>query len=494
MIPLIPMRKALANPDIFGHVFCGESWNAWRALLIAAMGEKLTPKERVTFQQLTGRDIEPGTCADELWCVIGRRGGKTRAVAILAVYIAALCSWIHVLAPGERASLPILSATVWQSRKAFQYISGIFANVPALKKLVLRETADTISLSTGVDIESRPASFRTIRGGTCCACLCDEIAFWRSDESANPDAEILQAIRPSLATTGGPLIAISSPYARKGELYTTWKAHKGPNGDPAIIVAQAATRTMNPSLSQKVIDRAFDRDPIAAASEYGRENVEFRSDVESYITREVVEAVTMKGLFEQPPINGTIYEAFVDPSGGRGDDMTLAIAHREGNMAILDVLRCAKPPFDPDEVCKEFARAIRPYNLVTVRGDRYAGTWPASRFAAHGVTYEPVERTKSEIYQQALPLLMSRRVELLDNPKLINQLIGLERKPTRIGREVIDHAVGAHDDLCNAALGALTFASGWSGDFDLSTWLHASAVEGTDAWKWVNEKYPREKI
>ena len=105
-------------------------------------------------------------------------------------------------------------------RKRSTSSSGIFATAPNLKDLLENETADTISLASGVDITIRPASFRTIRGITAVAAIADEIAFWRSDDSANPDTEILRALRPALATTGGLLAAISSPHAKRGELYS----------------------------------------------------------------------------------------------------------------------------------------------------------------------------------------------------------------------------------------------------------------------------------
>lgn len=109
---------------------------------------------------------------------------------------------------------------------------------------------ETLSLTNGVDIEIRAASFRGLRGVTCLAICCDEICFWCSDEagSANPDSAILDAVRPSLATTGGPLIAISTPYARRGVAYETWRDHFGEKGDPRILVAQGASRDFNPSL------------------------------------------------------------------------------------------------------------------------------------------------------------------------------------------------------------------------------------------------------
>ena len=134
------MRAALGDPDLFGRVFAGESWAAWRVLLIAAMGEALDDDERAVFEALTGRPRGPAERVDELWAVIGRRGGKTRAVAVLAAYIAALCDHADKLAPGERAVLPILSASVWQAQKAFGLLAGIFDAVPALSAMVIGRT------------------------------------------------------------------------------------------------------------------------------------------------------------------------------------------------------------------------------------------------------------------------------------------------------------------------------------------------------------------
>jgi hypothetical protein len=78
MKPLISMRAALSDPHIFGSVFDGLSWAKWRVLLIAAMGERLTPEERIIFRQLTGREREPGHRADEIWAIMGRRSGKQK--------------------------------------------------------------------------------------------------------------------------------------------------------------------------------------------------------------------------------------------------------------------------------------------------------------------------------------------------------------------------------------------------------------------------------
>jgi hypothetical protein len=72
-----------------------------------------------------------------------------------------------------------------------------------------------------------------------------------------------------------------------------------------------------------------------------------------------------------------------------------------------------------------------------------------------GITYDISERPKSDIYRDSLPLLNSSKLELLDNKRLASQLVGLERRTARGGRDSIDHGPGAHDDIANAALGAL---------------------------------------
>ncbi len=465
------MRAALADPDLFGRVLAGDSWAGWRVILTAICGEELTDVERSVFKTLTEREREPLEPIEEAWLIIGRRAGKTRAAAVLAAWIAALNDHSDVLAPGERATLPIVSASVWQAGKALQYLDGVFAHVPALKALVEGQTTDSISLSSRVDIECVAANFRTIRGGTAVAIIADEAAYWRNEATANPDAEILAAARPSLATTGGPLIVISSPYARRGELWNAYRRDYGPKGDPLILVAKADSRTLNPSLPTKVVARAYERDPAAAAAEYG---AEFRTDIESFISREAVDAAIVLDRLELPPVAGVQYVAFVDPSGGAQDSMTLAIAHAEGDVAVLDLVREVKPPFSPESVVADFAGILGLYHVREVTGDRWGGEFVQEMFRAKGLTYNVSERTKSALYAELLPLLNSRRVELLDLPRLAAQLMGLERRTARGGRDSIDHAPNAHDDVINAAAGALVIALGiGSNGFDARMYMKA---------------------
>lgn len=122
---------------------------------------------------------------------------------------------------------------------------------------------------------------------------------------------------------------------------------------------------------------------------------------------------------------------------------------------MLDLIRERRPPFSPEAVVQEFAEVLKTYGIHEVIGDRYGGEWPRERFLTHGINYKLSEKTKSEIYQAALPMLNSKRVELLDIKTLRTQLVGLERRTARGGKDSIDHRPGGRDDVVNAAAGAL---------------------------------------
>ena len=105
--------------------------------------------------------------------------------------------------------------------------------------------------------------------------------------------EVINAISPGMATIpGAMLLCASSPYARKGALWDAHRKHFGKDGDP-VLVWQAGTRRMNPTVPQRWIDERMERDAASAAAEYG---AQFRSDVESFINREAVEACVSIGV------------------------------------------------------------------------------------------------------------------------------------------------------------------------------------------------------
>ena len=326
MTPRITLRRALGDANLLGTVLAGESWLAWRTLLLAAMGETLNSEERKLFAQLTGRELEPGQPVEEFVGVVGRRGGKSRAISVLATYIAGLCGHPS-LVRGERGVLLIIAPDQRQADISLDYVAANFEASPILRQLIDHRAQRSLRLNNGVDIEVRASDFRRLRGSTYIGVIADEAAFWFSEEfSANADSEILNAVRPGLATTSGSMFIISSPYARRGELWSLYNKHFGAMGDPLILVAQAASRVMNPSLPQSVVDRAVERDAASAEAEY---LAQFRRDIESFVSVDAVRACVARGIFERAPQPSLSYFAFVDPSGGSSDSMTLAIGHND---------------------------------------------------------------------------------------------------------------------------------------------------------------------
>jgi hypothetical protein len=247
------------------------------------------------------------------------------------------------------------------------------------------------------------------------------------------------------------LLGISSPYARRGVLWDAFREHYG-KARTRALVWKAATREMNETVSPETIALAYATDASAASAEYGGE---FRTDIESFISLEIVEACT-RDRREIPPIAGLSYHAFCDPSGGASDSFSLAIGHWEKSIAVLDVLQEAPAPFSPEKVVAEFCDTLKKYRVSSVIGDRYAGAWPREQFAKRFITYKTSDLTRSEIYLEVLPALTSGQVELLNNPRLKAQLTGLERRTARSGRDSIDHPPGGRDDLSNSAAGVLT--------------------------------------
>ena len=154
--------------------------------------------------------------------------------------------------------------------------------------------------------------------------------------------------------------------------------------------------------------------------------------------------------------------------------MTMCVAHREGAKVIVDCIGERRAPFSPDSVVTEFAAVFKAYRVAKITGDRYAGEWPREAFRKQGITYEPAEMNRSELYLAFLPVLNSGRLDLLDNPRMVNQFVGLERRVARSGRDSVDHAPGAgsHDDVSNAVAGAVSLASAASGYLhDYSLWV-----------------------
>jgi hypothetical protein len=446
-------------------------WAGWRAFLAALFGLKLSKAELDFYIRCTGREKPPGKPLTEGWMVVGRRGGKSRIAAVIAVWLSICRDYRPFLAPGERGTVMVIAADRRQARVIMRYIHALLQDVPMLVGLLdraggARETSEAVDLTNRITIEVHTASHRTTRGYTIVAALMDEIAFWKTDEAgSSPDVEIVAAIEPSMLTIpGAMLLGLSSPWVQRGVLWDAYRDHFGQE-DSDVLVWQADSRTMNPTLSEEFIARRYAKDPARAAAEYG---AQFRSDLETFIDADLVARVSGGRPVEIPPRDGVVYEAFVDPSGGRGDSYTLSIAHREGEeQVVVDLVRGAYPPFDPRAVTEDYVQTARQYGCMYVTGDRYAAGWVEHAYLDLGMAYEPSERTKSQIYLEALPLFTRGTCSLPEHRTLATQLALLERRRARGGKDTVDHPPRAHDDYANAVCGAMVQVASEGQPYDI---------------------------
>jgi hypothetical protein len=314
-------------------------------------------------------------------------------------------------------------------------------------------TANDVRLIDGVSIAVRPNSYRTVRGKTLVATIFDEAAYWRDENSASPDVEVYRAVLPALATTGGLLIGIGSPYRRVGLLHQKHRDFFGVSDDDVLVVSGASSE-FNPTLDGRLLAAAERDDPEGAASEW---RGLFRSDLAALFDDQVIDgAIDFARPLELPVRHGVQYHAFVDASAGRHDAFTLCVGHSERGVFICDAVRGVKPRFDPGTVTGEFAALVKSYRCRKVTGDNFSGEWVAAAFRDSGVTYARSPLTKSELYLAALPVFAQGRVRIPNMPSLTRELRMLERRTHRSGRDSVDHPPrGGSDDLANALCGAL---------------------------------------
>jgi hypothetical protein len=276
----------------------GESWSFWRAVLRMLFHLPLSPDETSLMLRHTGRTKLFSSALGELWLCLGRRAGKSRIISAIAVYLAAFVDYRAVLAPGELGVIVLCAPSQRQARVLLHYVSAFLCSTPMLARMIKSETDSGVELSNGISIEIFSSSFKRVRGVTVVAALVDEIAFLPLDEfSAEPDSELLYALRGAMGTIPNSLLICSStPHAQRGELHKAHQQHFA-NDDSPICFLNADSLTANPALNPRVVEQAFISDAVIAASEYGENgSVSFRTDVESFLSAEVLESIVNPDL------------------------------------------------------------------------------------------------------------------------------------------------------------------------------------------------------
>lgn len=422
------------------------TWGPWLVFVKAVYGLPLDAAELEIFRKHTGRREPRVGGYPEAVAVVGVQSGKTRIAAALADFAALTGeSGTHALLVGQdhRGAM----------RALLRYAKEPFDALDSFRAEVVRETVDTLELRNGVSLSAYPCRPAAVRGIRACVAIVDELAFFTATDGRPTDREMLRVARGRVATTGGKVIVLSSPYGQAGALWDLYRAQYGRDDSPTLVW-QATAPEMNPMLPADYLERTRTEDPEATESEVeGR----FRAGLSALFEAEAIEAVVVSGRRELPPLEGVRYRAFADPSGGRSDAFTVAVGHRSDERRIvLDALRAWKAPFNPTSVVAEAAALIKSYRVFEVTGDRYAGEWPRDAFRAHGIHYATAAKDRSQLYVELVPVVNAGGLELLDQAELLRELRGLERRRGNSGRDRVDHRRGAHDDRANALAGLVS--------------------------------------
>ena len=440
---------ALRDPNVFGGLpaFADLStWKPWLVFLRSVYGLSLDAEELAIFQRYTNRSAPREGGYAEAVAIVGRQSGKSRIAAMIATFEAIRAtedagSYALLVAQDERAAL----------RTLFAYASEPFDKSPLLASSVTNRVAGVITLANGVNVSSYPCRPGALRGLRARVAVCDELAFFRTSEGNPIDTEMLRALRPTLATTGGKLIVLSSPYAQTGALWDLHRRHFG-KGESETLVWVASAPDMHPTLPADYLARMEADDPEAYRSEVLGE---FRAGLSTLFDPEAIQACVIPERHELPPSRAYTYKAFADLSGGSRDHFTLAVGHRDpdSHRIVVDALRGWAPPFNPSGVVAEASTLLKTYRCSNVTCDRYAAEWPREQWRSQGISAHVAELDRSALYLELLPLINQGSIELPDAPRLLRELRGLERRRGTSGKDRVDHRPGSTDDYANSVAG-----------------------------------------
>jgi len=423
-------------------------------ILKSTYGLELNNIELEIFRRYTGRDYVAREQV-EITLLAGRKSGKTAKIgARIALYEAFRR---HPIPRGEGAYVVLIAPVMDQAKLAYDYIRKDILSSPILRTKVAKFRQNRIELKNGITIMCCPCSSISIRGKAVVAAICDEVGFWRNEEtSAHCDEEVLAAIRPSMITfPTRKLVKMTTPSAKRGIVWDEYQRR----AELSHLFFQLPTIEMNPTVPAETLEQERARNPEQHKREY---HAEFIENVDSWIEPEDLNACIVRGRGELPRVNDGVYAAAVDPAFKKCD-FALAILHRtcEG-LIIMDRVACwtgsKKAPLGFERVCREIADILREYGIDNLQGDQYAAPAIQQEFLKLGLTYKELTFTRQSrprLFNNLKHLIIQRKIEILEHPDLLRQLRALEESRSADGTTDVRPGYGKDDLVC--ALGVCAF-------------------------------------
>jgi hypothetical protein len=193
----------------------------------------------------------------------GRQTGKSTTVALVA---------LHEAIYQAPALTLLVSPSLRQSMELFRKLHDFWQRLPDRPEADY-ETLSRLELANGSRILSLPGNERTVRGLS----AVDLIIL---DEAAGVEDELLVALRPMLATSGGKMFALSTPKGKRGWFYETWTNGIGWR---RVMVKSTECSRIDPLFLEE--ERAA-QGPLMFGQEY---LCEFHDDASHVFTTELIE-------------------------------------------------------------------------------------------------------------------------------------------------------------------------------------------------------------
>jgi hypothetical protein len=399
----------------------------------------------------------------ECWAIMGRRAGKSDALASTVVaYEAALGGHEQHVRRGQVALCFQIAQDLRMARYSLGFIRATLESSPLLKGLITAITADRIDLKNNLTIAVVPPTLKSVRGYANPVAVLDEVGVWYQDsDSANPDYEIWRAVKPGQTQFPNKmLMGISSPWNKAGLLFNYYEA--GTDGRHVTneddrdrykncLVVHGTTAGMgNPRVDPDWLRQEMRRDPRAFEREY---LAVFQDSLTGFLNSALLRDCIDPGVAERPPVQENYYVAAMDPAFRR-DAFAFTIVHAEHGQVVQDVVRrwiaTDGVPLNPTTILSEIAALMKAYRCVVAYSDQYHLDTLQQLAINLGFAIESIPFTatsKASIFGNLQQLVNQRRLRLLDHAETLRELRSIERTLKDGGSMSISAPSGMHDDL-----------------------------------------------
>lgn len=445
MAPIVPIDQFCEDPNLL-------SLTLW-------------PKQREILAEFWSGDYQLG-----IWA-LGRRSSKTTMAAACAVYASCLLAdkYKEFLRPGEPFYVFAVSTNLEQSKEFLRRVKGFVSDSPILKKLVKRETVDSLELSNGCIFRAVPATSRGVRGYAVPFLILDEAAHFQDTDGNAAGDSLFQALSPSVAQFGslGRILLLSSPWIQQGVFWEMFKqADSGQH--PYMQKVNLPTWEVNPTISSEWLEQTRSRDPEMFRIEYG---AEFTGNVAAFIDSQLIDAAINHDRGPLPPLpkfKGKYYLS-LDPAKGNRDAYTACIAHLDSDRLVVDQFHQFAPTWG-DGKKSQVAIALvedwileqhKAYNFAAVVLDQYNSSSTIQRLSSKIKIRELTwtAPSKTQAYSKLRELANAGNLELYSHPKAIAQIKNLTVKYRANGTwDVSGGTAAAVDDYPSALAGAVLAA------------------------------------